>query len=143
MPPLKEQTRLREHDGDLAKQLDSLMAEYLRGRQAHTGSAESFWRVWRQALDEILPSVLVKENCVVLGKDEAVQVRRAGREHEALEAASYVGPQYDGNFLEVIRVHFKDRDWNPVLPPEEDHGILGKDFICSLRHSSARQQVFD
>lgn len=139
----EERERLREEDAELAKQLDSLIAEYHRGRQAHTGSAESFWRVWRQALDQILPPVLIKEDCKVWGKDEAVQARRAAREREALEAAGYVGPQYDNDFPEVIRAHFRDRDWNPVLPAEEDDGLFDKDLIDSLRQPSSRRRVSD
>lgn len=116
----EESERLREEDEESAELLESLMAAYRRGRQAHLGSAKSFWRVWRKALDPILPPVSLNDTCPIWARDHAVQTRRAARERKALETAGYAGPPYDGDFLEVIRVHFRDRDWNPILPAEND-----------------------
>jgi hypothetical protein len=110
----EERARLREEDGELAEQLNRLMAEYEKGRAAYEGPIESFWHVWRQTVDQILPPVLLIETCKEHGGKPKVVQRRARREQKALEAAGYVGPEFE-DFSEVIRVHFSGRDWNPPV----------------------------
>jgi hypothetical protein len=128
-PDEEERMRLQDEDSELALQLQDLVLQYNTARAIHEGTIESFWDLWWEIVDDILPPLLSVEACKnrllrswerdpeKLGKlnSETIQ-NRAAREEDALEKAGYIGAEFE-DFREVIRVHFKGRDWNP---PQSD-----------------------
>ncbi|OIW32736.1 hypothetical protein CONLIGDRAFT_277018 [Coniochaeta ligniaria NRRL 30616] len=147
-----ESSRLRDEDGELAMQLDDLLAQYNNARNAYGGSIESFWRKWWQVLDEILPPLLPIEACntrltghqdpnseEARELDRATAENRSAREEEALKRAGYVGPDFQ-DFRHVIRVHFSGRDWSPA---HEDSGNEAWETCSSDTDSCASESAVE
>ncbi|KAB5576263.1 hypothetical protein GE09DRAFT_619905 [Coniochaeta sp. 2T2.1] len=124
-PDEDERTRMQDEDEEHSLQLEDLMSHYNTAAKRHHGTYESFWEIWWQVVDDILPPLLPMEACknrfVVpwrrntqefRDRDRTTMENRAAREADALHRAGYVEPDLQ-DFRDVIRMHFSGRDWNP------------------------------